>query len=124
MYVHSSTYLHIYNLTTFLPNPFYLQVTVPVSFLELLFGGLELGVNLAFVVKVLGWVECIIILILILVIILVLLFLFLFLFLFLHYTEPLSDSTCSSLFLLDQLLLSSSFLSQMFLIYVITQLIF
>ena len=69
-------YLHMYNLTTFYLT-LYLQVALLISFLELPFGGPELGVNLAVIIIVLGWVICVIIIIVI-VIILVLLFLFLF----------------------------------------------
>ena len=95
-------YLHMYKLTTFYLT-LYLSVALLISFLELPFGGPELGVNLAVVIVVLGRVICVII-----IIVIILVLLFLFLFLPLHYIEPFPDSACLSSFILDQLLSSAS----------------
>ena len=96
----------MYNLMTFYLT-LYLQVTLLVGFPELPSGGPELRVNLAVIIVVLGWVIRVIIILVIIIIIPVFLFLFLFPFLSLHFLEPLPDSVCSSLFILNHLLLSA-----------------
>ena len=113
IFCHKTNICTLINIFTYVqPDDFYLtlylRVTLLVSFPELPSGGHELRVNLALVIVVLGSViHIIIILIIIIIIIPVLLFLFLFPFPSLHVFEPLADSMCLSLFILNYLLSSA-----------------
>ena len=133
VFCHKTNICTLINIFTYVqPDDFYLmiylRVTLLVSFPELPFGGPELGVNLAVIIVVLEQVMCLIIILVIVIVIIIPVFLFLFLFLFpflpLHFLEPSPDSVCSSLFILNHLLLSAHCRSWMYLTHVSNQLIF
>ena len=115
IFCHKTNICTLINIFTYVqPDNFYLtlylRVALLVSFPELSSGGPELGVNLAVIIVVLGWVICLVIILIIVIIIIIPVFLFLFLFLFpflsLHFLEPLLDSMHSSLFILNDFLSS------------------